>query len=380
MDDNENKEEKIEIQESPVESCESVAADTKAKKVTLFSRLRKFKLSSLRIDISEIVSDFQENSKIMVGTVLFSFLLMVVVALAVFFAVVQGQEKVMVPNVQGKPLAEALLEMQVKELYPRIQLRYSEVPGDAGKILEQNPASGSIVKAGRRIALVVSRGVVIDHVENYTGLLLDDVRMQLQTLFAGSANPLIVLADPVYRADVSEPGIILEQTPPAGTLITEPVTVSLIVSRGPQFEKTRIPKIVGKDVSDMLKFMVTSKIIFEFTSHEAEPSEKTGTVTSQQAFTTEFVPNYTRMSVDFAFPKGNIDESQNVFGIFSESLKNYPYPVPMRVEAISPKGEVSTLISFKHTGGNFSIPYHVEKGTIIVLYVVDREQKRIIAE
>ncbi len=65
MDDNENKEEKIEIQESPVESCESVAADTKAEKVTLFSRLRKFKLSSLRIDISEIVSDFQENSKML---------------------------------------------------------------------------------------------------------------------------------------------------------------------------------------------------------------------------------------------------------------------------------------------------------------------------
>ena len=380
MDDYENKEEKIESQESPVESCESTVTDSKAEKVTLFSRLRKFKPSSLRIDISEAVSEFQKNTKIMVATVLFSFFLMIAVALAVFFAVVQGQEKVMVPNVQGKPLAEALLEMQAKELYPRIQLRYSEVPGDAGKILEQNPASGTIVKAGRRISLVVSRGVVIEHVENYTGLFLDDVRMQLQTLFAGSANPLIVLSEPVYRADVSEPGIILEQTPPAGTLITEPVTVTLVVSRGPQFEKTRVPKIVGKSVSDMLGFMVTSKIIFDFTSHEAEPSEKAGCISSQQAFTTEFVPNYTRMSVDFAFPKGNIDEDKKIFGIFSDSLKNYPYPVPMRVEAISPTGEVSTLISFKHTGGNFSIPYHVEKGTIIVLYVVNQEYKRIIAE
>lgn len=47
--------------------------------------------------------------------------------------------------------------MQVKELYPKIQLRYSDVPGDKGMILEQNPVAGTIVKASRRIDLVVSR-------------------------------------------------------------------------------------------------------------------------------------------------------------------------------------------------------------------------------
>ncbi|MCR4626025.1 MAG: PASTA domain-containing protein [Treponema sp.] len=313
----------------------------------------------------------------MVAIFLSAFILMIALACAVFFAVVQGQEKVMVPDVTGKQLTEALIEMQEKELYPKIQLRYSDSTSDAGKILEQNPSSGAIVKAGRRISLVVSRGAIIDHVEDYVGQKLDDVKMQLQTLFAGSANPLIILAEPVYKADVAEPGTILEQTPAPDTIITEPVSVSLIVSRGPQFDNTRVPKLTGRNIESMLSFMPSSKIVYDFTNHTVEGKQKVGTITAQQSFDEEFISNYTRMSVDFAFPEGNTDEEGNIYGIFTDSITNYPYPVPMRVDVISPEGETSTLISFNHPGGEFSVPYKVQKGSVLILYVVDKEHKRI---
>ena len=93
-------------------------------------------------------------------------LLMMAITAIVFFVAVKGSEEVLVPNVIGLPLEEGLLEMQVKELYPKIQLRYSDVPGDKGMILEQNPVAGTIVKASRRIDLVVSRGVVVNQIED----------------------------------------------------------------------------------------------------------------------------------------------------------------------------------------------------------------------
>ena len=345
-----------------------------------FVKLRHTDYNKFRVNAEEELVVLQKNVKTMIAIFLASFLLMLAFACAVFFTVVHGQEKVMVPNVTGKQLTEALLEMQEKELYPKIQLRYSDSNSDSGKILEQNPSSGSIVKAGKRISLVVSRGAIVDHVEDYVGLKLDDVKMQLQTLFAGSSNPLIVLAEPVYKADVSEPGMILEQTPAPDTPITSPVTVTLIVSRGPQFDNTRVPKLIGRSVEGMLDFMLSSKIVFNFTSHVAEGKEKAGTITSQQNFNEEYIPNYTRMSVDFAFPEGNKDDEENIYGILEDSLTSYPYPVPMRVEQVSPDGEVSTLISFSHPGGEFSIPYKVQRGSVLVLYVVDREHKRIIVE
>ena len=342
-----------------------------------FIKLAHTDYNKFRVNAEEELIVLQKNSKTMIAIFLSSFLLMVAVACAVFFLVVHGQEKVMVPNVTGKQLTEALLEMQEKELYPKIQLRYSDSTSDAGKILEQNPSSGAIVKAGRRISLVVSRGAIIDHVEDYVGLKLDDVRMQLQTLFAGSTNPLIILSEPVYKADVAEPGTILEQTPAPDTIITEPVNVTLIVSRGPQFDNTRVPKLIGRSIEAMLSFMPTSKIVYDFTSHTVEGKQKVGTITTQQTFEEEYIPNYTRMTADLAFPAGNVDEEGNVYGIFTDSITNYPYPVPMRVDIISPDGETSTLISFTHPGGDFSVPYKVQKGSTLVLYVVDKEHKRV---
>ena len=42
------------------------------------------------------------------------------IGIAVFFVALRGAEQTMVPNVKGKELTTALLELQVKELYPRI--------------------------------------------------------------------------------------------------------------------------------------------------------------------------------------------------------------------------------------------------------------------
>ena len=149
-------------------------------------------------------------------TFILTLLIMGLSCVGIFFANVKGEEQVLVPNVVGKKWDEALLEMQTKELYPRITLRYSENPDDEGKILEQEPVAGSIVKGYSRVSLVISRGIVVDEVGTYVGKNLDDVRMSLQTLFAGQTKPLIVLAEPEYKPDLSDPGTILEQEPPEG--------------------------------------------------------------------------------------------------------------------------------------------------------------------
>ena len=279
----------------------------------------------------------------------------------------------MVPEVRGKPLTEALIEMQNKELYPKITLRYSEVLGDEGTILDQSPDSGSIVKGYSRVNLVVSRGAVVDKVENYVGMNYDELKLKLQTLFAGSQKALIVLADPMYKADVADAGTILEQEPPEGTEISEPVKLKLVVSKGPNFENTRVPNLKGSTINDMLQTISRSKIIFDISSHTAAHGEKAGTVVSQEEFDSEFIKNYTRMNVEFALPaKGEAkSDNENIMGIYETELPEYPYPVPMRIDVITPE-ETYTLISFNHIGGKITIPYSVPKNSSLTLYVVDK--------
>lgn len=337
-------------------------------------KIKEKKSRHLRISFSEGYEKVQSNIWMLIITCVAAFLVMFLVAILVFFKNVEGPEKVLVPNVVGKQLEDALLEMQAKELYPKINLRYSDVPGDEGAILEQSPQAGAIVKGYSRVSLVVSRGVVVDKVDDYVGMNIDDLQLKLQTLFAGQTKPLIVLGNPKYKPDLSEAGTILEQEPPAGTSISEPVTVELVVSRGPNYENTRPPKVVGQSVNDLLQTITRSKVVFDIKSHIALDNEKIGTVVSQQTFDSEFVPNYSRVEIEMAMPDKPVND--NVYGIFEAKLADYPYPVPMKLEAVPEEGNSYTILSFSHPGGNVTIPYAVPKGTELVLYVVEKVASR----
>lgn len=328
------------------------------------------RIKNIDIKVEESYHSVKANVPCMIFTAITAVVIMVLAATAVFFTVVKGPEKVLVPDVVGKNLEDALLELQVKELYPKINLRYSDTPGDEGKILDQTPEAGSITKGYSRVSLVVSRGVIVDKVDDYIGQKLDEVQMKIQTLFAGQTKPLIVLDSPMYKPDASEAGTILEQNPPAGTGISEPVTVSLVVSRGPNFENTRPPKLVGQTINDLLQSITRHKIVFDITGHKAENGETPGTVVNQEIFDSEYIPNYSRMKVEMALPDGSLND--NIYGIFTHKLPNYPYPVPMRLEATPSEGDPFTIISFSHPGGELTIPYAVPKGTVLSLYVVDK--------
>ncbi|MDE5899226.1 MAG: PASTA domain-containing protein, partial [Treponemataceae bacterium] len=226
------------------------------------------------------------------------------------------------------------------------------------------------VKGYSRVSLVVSRGVVVDSVGSYVGRTLDEVRLHLQTVFAGSARPLIVLGEPSYKADVSEAGTILAQDPPEGTDISEPVVVKLVVSRGPSFENTRVPSLAGKSVMELLQLISTGRIVYDCTARAPADGEVPGTVVGQSAAAGEFVRNYARVGVELALPSGVYND--NLYGIFSASLTVYPYPVPMRLDVVS-DGATTTLASFLHPGGSLAVPYAVPKNSTLVLFVNGKE-------
>ena len=61
---------------------------------------------------------------------------------------------------------------------------------------------------------------------------------------------------------------------------------------------------------------------------------------------------------------------------FETKLADYPYPVPMKLEAVPEEGNSYTIVSFTHPGGNVTIPYAVPKGTQLLLYVAEKVTAR----
>lgn len=350
--------------------------------------------------INEMQEALQNNMSAFITYTIAAFLLMLITALAIFFLANKGYEQVLVPDVTGKNLTRALLEMQEKELYPKLQLRYSDMPGEAGQVLSQNPKAGSIVKAGRRVTLVVSRGIVIDYIGNYIGTNIDALKTKLDTLYGGVDTPPITIANPVFKNDSSPVGTILEQEPREGTPLSQPIELHFIVSAGPAKSVVKLPDFTGSTIAQVLEEMGKLDLLFNFTSHEAGDSEKPGTVVSQSLAANSEATEYSHITLDFAMPAFGADFSGDTvtdirgrtedeiagknksglknssYGIFSTKIPYYPIAIPVKLDALPPEGAPYTLASFKHIGGEISVPYSVPNGTTLLLSIINQEKER----
>jgi beta-lactam-binding protein with PASTA domain len=297
---------------------------------------------------------------------------MIVFGVIAFWISVRGKEEVLVPKVEQEELITALSELQEKELYPRIQVRYSS-DFEKGLVIEQKPTPGSIVKAGRRITLVVSKGPIIDKVADYVGQDLEDVRLNLKTLFA-SYRALIKIKEPViYQFDPSPRGTILAQKPEAGTVIGSVTDLELVVSRGPRGELIEVGDYVGLDFQDALAELAALNIPFVFNVRTASGEEESGVILAQTPEAGSEVPYGSVLQMSMSRPRRL--EDGKVFGVFEYVLPDYPIMVDISLDSITP-GEKTTLVAMKHPGGPISIPYVVEENSELVLYIFDSEEIR----
>ena len=308
--------------------------------------------------------------------VLFSFFITAAVCVAVFFLTVRGAERVMVPNVVGKSLTEALLVLQEKELYPKITLRYSDLPGDKGSVLDQSPASGSIVKAYRRVNLTISRGIPIDYLEDYTGKQIDQVRGELDMLFSG-ADSLLEIAPVVYKRDPSLAGTVLAQDPPSGTPIEGKMTLQFVVSSGGDTPMAQLPQEANLSIKGFLSQLGDYKLVFDFSLEESEDAPAEGQIVLHGV--TGETKEYSRTEAVLKI-RPYSQEAQNCQGLFSVELPDYPYPVPIRLDAQDQEGNLIMEANFSHTGKTLTLPYDVKKNSTLILYVQEEEYVRAVAE
>jgi len=328
------------------------------------------------LDLGSVEGYVANHLRLFILSVVGLVILVGIIAVSVFFIAVQGEEQVMVPDVVGKELTEALLELQVKELYPRLQLRYSQTSRDKGYILEQEPRPGTIVKAGRRIRLVVSQGIIVNRVENFIGRNIDEVRIDLQTLYAASGGlSIFFIKEPImYNFSPEIPGTILVQKPEPGTEISGLTNLEFVVSRGRENATITVPQFSGLDLPRALELISNTGISFQFVMQDRSGDEKGETVISQRPAADTTVPLNTVVQLTVTTPE-QMAETE-VFGIFRYTIPQNPYPLAVRLEALQPSGERTRLFTVDYAGGVFTVPYKLPAGSILILSMLNRELYR----
>ena len=290
---------------------------------------------------------------------------MILSSLIAFLLTIRGEEQTLVPDIIGLDLANAMIELQQKGLVADVQLRVSPDPSDKGTVLTQHPSPGTLAKAGRVINVRVSKGPVIDEVENYINMMLADVELQLQSM-STIYGAILKIKKPVIEIyDDSVPGTILQQKPRSGTKITSLTELELVVSRGPRGALVTIPDYVEMPFYDALREIGNLNAPFVFSHRIAEGEEEAGVVVSQSPQAETDVQEGTLMQIIITTPDYEAEEL--VFGIVQKVLPDYPTPVDLTIIAISPFGDRKVLTEVQHPGGIISIPYLEEENAQIIV-------------
>ncbi|GHU75859.1 PASTA domain-containing protein [Spirochaetia bacterium] len=305
-----------------------------------------------------------------------------IIAVSVFFISVRGAEEVMVPDVRGKDLIAALMELQTRELYPRLDQRFSQSAEEKGLVLEQSPPAGTIVKAGRRIRLVVSQGVLINRVENYVGRNIDEVRLDLQALAAaaGNASPVaITLKEPfMYEFSPEPSGTILKQKPEPGAGISGPTALELVVSRGAEEAAVKMPALTDLPMAKALETIGAAGIAFTVTLQPVSGRQSPGIVLSQDPPAGTVLAADARIALTVTSPLNRLNAKGEVFSLFRYEMPRNPYPLTVLLEALLPAqgntpGERRELFRSEHPGGELTVPYLLPEGSTLILSMLNRE-------
>jgi len=307
--------------------------------------------------------------------ILGSLLILVAAFVIGFFASLRGAEKTVVPNLQQMELVDAMISLQEKGLIPQVQVKYTQSNEEKGLVISQTPSAGQSVKAGRRITMVVSQGNVIKEIGDYKGMTLEELKLDLQTVFA-SFQALIQVGDVIYQYSQEPEGTIIAQEPEAGAKITGLTKLDLIVSRGQEDGSVKVENVTGISYTEAMNRLMEMNIPFIFHIDSEAPKQSQSIVFRQVPAIGEMVSMGTPIEL-YINPLSNRALSNAgdnmVFGLFEYQLPQYMVPVDMRLEKTIGATDPEVIFEMKHPGGPISIPYLEAQGTLLVLYVNDKK-------
>jgi beta-lactam-binding protein with PASTA domain len=302
--------------------------------------------------------------KIIIYAIIGAVLLMIVAGLTSFFVSLRGAEETMVPDVKFEDLVDAMLLLQERGISAEIEVRFSADPALAGKVISQSPPPGTLVRAGKIMDLIVSRGARENRIGTYVGRTVVDIRAELRALFA-TGEATIQIGDVSYVFNEADAGRVLAQDPPPNTEIASITRVDLVVSRGADVEKVSVPPLIGLPFESAVRRLAQAGIPFVFELRDAEADEQSGLVAAQDPETDTEIAMGEFVTLTMTRPA--VVPDGYVFGLYDRSLPRYPVSVDLTLEVQAPTGEREVLVSMLHPGERLTVPYTVRENSALIL-------------
>ncbi len=311
------------------------------------------------------------NSKLIIRNVIIILLLAVVVlvsvSILVFIFVRKAPPEVSVPRVTGNDLIEGLLILQKKKLNSTIDPRYFS-DQEKNIIVEQDPKSGSSVREGKSIKLVVSKGPIISIVEDYTGKTIAFVQNRLQEIFSFQGKTIRI--GTVSTVASEEPaGTIIGQSPSPNTPITNVDTIDLVVSKGLEIQAFYLDNYIDQNINEVMQLLALRGVLVNIIPEDTNDSAQNGIIIAQEPPEGTIVKRNETVTFYVGYLPSEKDKDKLYARVLNFDVPEDLEKTRVRIVVKDKIGEREIYNDENSGGDSLSIPFKSYSNTTVYIYI-----------
>jgi len=210
--------------------------------------------------------------------------------------VVHQKKEVMVPDLTGKTVGQALQILSDQEIYiKKVGEQYNENIPD-GSIISQEPLPGSVVKEGKVIKVIISSGGQVILVPQLVGGSLREAKILLRQ--AG-----LVLGEETgsYSEEIKK-DFVIAQDPSPEEIVTRGSMINLVVSLGParEAEVPLMVNLIGQNIRSARKILRDANLPLGEIKETVNDSVPEGTILKQEPDPGEIIDENTIVNLTVA--------------------------------------------------------------------------------
>ena len=232
--------------------------------------------------------------------------------------------KINAPNLKGLYYSQVIADPQYSNVViAEGEYVYNETV-DAGKIISQEPEANRKIDPGATITVTISRGNRTFALPNYVNSDARQAKIELDRF-----GVQCVEAAPEYNDEI-ENGFVIRTDPAAGTMLTEGDTVTITVSRGPEFVMVDMPNLMGKSLNTALELLDVAGLEWDepvYTEADGEPD----LVIYQSIAPGTQVEKGTRVSFQLSKERELPPEPVIVDHVYTVTLNQSPNPIDVEI-------------------------------------------------
>lgn len=293
--------------------------------------------------------------------------LFVSISLITFSIIRKGPPETTVPKVTDHDLIEGLIILQKKNLRAVIDPRYFS-DKQKNMIVEQIPKAGSIVREGKDVRLIVSKGPIISIVEDYHGKTIAFVQNRLQEIFSFQGKTIRIGNITSVASDLPR-GTIIGQSPSPNTPITNVDRIDLIVSKGREIEAFRLKDYTGERINEVMQLLALQGVIVQVVTEDVTVPSQSGLIISQDIPEGTLVRKNDTVTFRVGYLSSEREEDRLYARVLNFDVPSHLKKTNVRMVVKDRIGEREIYNAENKGGESLSVPFKSYSNTTVYIYL-----------